>query len=243
MIYSLILAGGKGKRAGGDVPKQYADINGYPLLYYTIRAFEQSDVDRISIVADREHIQYVVSDIVDRYNFNKVIRVCEGGEERFNSVHHGLDDLKDEASIDDIVLIHDGARPFITSGEIGDIVAGVDKYGAAIAAMPVKDTIKIADEHGFVKDTTDRALTWQVQTPQGFKYGLIRDAYKRSFALTRSGDENDGPGVLKPEQFTDDAMVLANIYKDKKVKLVKTSYGNIKITTPADLELAKQHLK
>ena len=136
MVYGIILAGGSGKRVGSDIPKQYIEINGKPLLYYTLRAFEESQVDRISIVADEEHIRFVISEIVDKYNLQKVIRVCQGGAERFNSVHHGLDDISDAATEKDIVLIHDGARPFIKPDEVNAMIEAVSVHDAAIAAMP-----------------------------------------------------------------------------------------------------------
>lgn len=236
MNFAIILAGGAGKRVGASIPKQYIDINGKPLLYYAIRAFEESNIDKISIVADASHMQYVLNEIVDKYNFKKVISVCEGGAERFNSAFHGLDDLKDFASEDDVVLIHDGARPFITSSKINHIIEETKIHGAAIAAMPVKDTIKIAKTIGdedFVESTTARAQTWQIQTPQGFEYKKLFDAYKE---VAKLSDE-------ERSHITDDSMIWEKVYGDaSKVKLVKTSYDNIKITDEGDLEVAKARL-
>lgn len=233
MNFAIILAGGSGKRLGAPIPKQYIDVNGKPLLYYSIKAFEESNVDKISLVVDAASIRFVLEEIVDKYNFKKVISVCEGGAERFNSALHGLDDLKDFAGNDDIVLIHDGARPFITPDSINEIIDETKKHGAAIAAMPVKDTIKIATDEGFVKSTTVRTLTWQIQTPQGFNYKKLFDAYKKI-------------SVLSDEQrslITDDSMIWEKAYGESApVKLVKTSYSNIKITDEGDLEVAKAKL-
>ncbi len=250
MNFAIILAGGAGLRVGAPIPKQYIEVNGKPLLYYSVKAFEESNIDKISIVADKAHMKFVLDEIVDKYSFKKVISVCEGGEERFNSAFHGLDDLKDIASEEDIVLIHDGARPFITADIINNVIEETKNNGAAIAAMPVKDTIKIAKEisgagdldgdvtlsscsaRAFVEATTPRALTWQVQTPQGFNYAKLYNAYKELSA--RGKDER--------ALITDDSMIWEKVYKDAPVKLVKASYSNIKITDEGDLEVAKAHL-
>ena len=227
-IYAVVVAGGTGSRMGTDIPKQYMEIHGKPLLYYTLKAFEESAVDGVSLVVSGDRLQYAVSEIVDKYGFAKVIRVCEGGAERFHSVFHALDDLSDIAQDDDIVLIQDGARPFVTADLIRDIAEAVQTYGAAIAAVPAKDTIKIADADGFVAATTVRKNTWQIQTPQGFRYGEILAAYRN----------------LKqdPATVTDDSQVFELAFPEKKVKLVKASYDNIKITTPEDFEVAKERL-
>ena len=231
-IYAIIAAGGSGSRMGSDIPKQYLTVRDKPLLYYTLEAFENSCVNGVSVAVSKDWMQYVVSDIVDKFRLNKVIRVCEGGAERHVSVFHALDDLSDIAKADDIVLIQDGARPFVTAQLIEKIASGVEEFGAAIAAVPVKDTIKISDADGFVKETTVRANTWQIQTPQGFYYGEILEAYRRLFA--DAGREN--------VMITDDAMVYERAFPKKKVKLIEAFYENIKITTVEDLEVAKARL-
>ena len=239
-VYGIVLAGGSGKRVGAEIPKQYIEINEKPLLYYTLKAFEDSSVDGISIVADEAHLQFVVSEIVDKYGLKKVIRVCQGGAERFDSVHHGLDDLSTVAEADDVVLIHDGARPFIKPEEIERMIKAAAEYGAAIAAMPVKDTIKVSDEDGFVAATTVRANTWQIQTPQAFQFGLIKDAYDK--AAQMKWKAADGNLLDAGKIFTDDSMVIEAVCPEQKIKLEKLSYDNVKITTAEDLELAKARL-
>ena len=229
-IYAVVVAGGRGSRMGTDIPKQYMEIHGKPLLYYTLKAFEDSCVDGISLVVAYDRMQYAVTQIVDKYGFPKVVSICEGGRERFYSVLHALDDLSGIAQDDDIVLIQDGARPFVTADLIREIAEAVQTYGAAIAAVPAKDTIKIADEDGFVVSTTVRANTWQIQTPQGFRYGEIHKAYR------------DLLEKAVPPQVTDDSQVFELTFPEKKVKLVKASYDNIKITTPEDFEVAKERL-
>lgn len=239
-VYGIVLAGGSGKRVGAEIPKQYIEINEKPLLYYTLKAFEDSSVDGISIVADEAHLQFVVSEIVDKYGLKKVIRVCQGGAERFDSVHHGLDDLSTVAEADDVVLIHDGARPFIKPEEIERMIKAAAEYGAAIAAMPVKDTIKVSDEDGFVAATTVRANTWQIQTPQAFRFGLIKDAYDKAAQMKWKAADGNLLGAGKI--FTDDSMVIEAVCPEQKIKLEKLSYDNIKITTAEDFELAKARL-
>lgn len=230
-VFGVIVAGGLGVRMGGSIPKQYMDVNGKPLLYYTLKAFEESDVTDVSVVVAGDYLQYVLTEIIDKFRFKKVIRVCEGGAERFNSSFHGLDDLSDVATAEDIVLIHDGARPFVTPTFINKMIESVKEYGAAVAAMPVKDTIKISDENGFVEETTQRDRTWQIQTPQGFFYGEILEAYN-TFSLNRMS-----------KSATDDSMVFEAVFPERKVKLVEASYENIKITTTDDFEVAKTKLK
>ena len=238
-VYAIVAAGGSGSRMGSDIPKQYLTVRDKPLLYYTLRAFEEAGgaqggcaIDGVSVAVSKDRMQYVVSDIVDKYRLNKVIRVCEGGAERHVSVFHALDDLSDVAEDDDIVLIQDGARPFVTAELIEKIISGVKEFGAAIAAVPVKDTIKISDADGFVAATTVRSHTWQVQTPQGFYYGEILAAYRRLFA----------EGIRENVTITDDAMVYEMAFPEKKVKLIEAFYENIKITTAEDLEVAKARL-
>ena len=247
MNYGIVLAGGSGKRVGAEIPKQYIEVNGKPLLYYTLRAFEESDVDAVSIVADEANMQFVVSEIVDRFGLKKVIRVCQGGAERFHSVLHGLDDLSASAKEDDVVLIHDGARPFIKPEEINAMAKAAEEFGAAIAAMPVKDTIKVSDDDGFVAATTVRANTWQIQTPQAFRYGLIKGAYEKAAGMRwnqPSGKTPDQQNLVDAGSvFTDDSMVLEALVPQQKIKLVPITYENIKITTPEDLEVAKAKLK
>ncbi len=231
-VYAIVAAGGSGSRMGSNIPKQYLTVHDKPLLYYTLEAFETSCVNGVSVAVSKDWMQYVVSDIVDKYRLNKVIRVCEGGAERHVSVFHALDDLSDVAKADDIILIQDGARPFVTADLIAEIADGVKEYGAAIAAVPVKDTIKISDADGFVRETTVRANTWQIQTPQGFYYGEILEAYRKLFA--DASREN--------VMITDDAMVYERAFPEKKVKLIEAFYENIKITTAEDLEVAKARL-
>lgn len=223
---AIVLSAGKGTRLGADTPKQYIELGGKPILAYSLEAFEKSHVDEVIVVAD--DIISVWENICVKYGFSKVKRAVAGGAERYDSVMAGL-----EAALgSDFVLIHDGARPFITPETINMMIKQVKKYGACIAGMPVKDTIKIADEDGFISSTTERRLTWQVQTPQCFRSDLIYDAYEQVLDEIESG-------AREGSRVTDDAFVFSEIFPEHKIKLVEAGYDNIKITTQEDLNYAR----
>ncbi len=225
---AIILAGGLGSRMKSDIPKQYMDLAGKPVLYYSIKSFEQSLIDEIILVAGADDIDYCRREIVDKYGFSKVSAIVAGGSERYYSVLNGLRAVK--CSGESYVFIHDGARPCVTEQIIEKCSAEVEIHKACVAAVPVKDTIKVADEECYAKDTPPRNLLWQIQTPQCFEYNLVKNAYEAMAA-----DENRGV-------ITDDAMVVEK-YTDTKVKLTEASYKNIKITTPEDLSIAELFLR
>lgn len=231
---AIILSGGSGKRFGADIPKQYIEVGGRPVLSYTIEAFEKSSVDEIVIVAAGEYIQ-LCRQIARSIQAGKVKDVIAGGKERYDSVLHGLRHLMDtggKALIPDIVLIHDGARPLIRPETIDEVALCAKEYGAAIAATPCTDTIKIADEHGNIASTTNRSRTWAAQTPQAFHAQEIFQAYERII-----GNRADGPGSLT--SITDDAMVYQLAFPGQPVHLVDAGSQNFKITAPGDLRRAE----
>lgn len=217
---AIVLAAGKGSRMNSSRLKQYMDLNGYPLLYYSLRTFEESCVDEVVLVTGEQEQAYCRTQIVEKYQFHKVKKIVPGGSERYLSVYQGL--LAIEST--DIVLIHDGARPFVDQNTIGRTIQAAARFGSGIAAMPVKDTIKIADENQFAAKTPDRSRLWMMQTPQTFPYAKIREAYEKIIA--------GGLAV------TDDAMALEMAFGEA-VKLVEGSYRNIKVTTPEDLRMAE----
>lgn len=229
---AVILAAGSGSRMNMDVKKQYMELGGKPLIYYSIKAFEESIIDDIVLVVSRGDVDYVRSEIVQKYGFDKVTAVVEGGLYRYHSVRLGLEAADPKC---DYAFIHDGARPFITDEIIMRTLHAVKEYGACAVGMPVKDTIKIADEDGFAVSTPDRNLTWSIQTPQAFSYKLILD-------LQRKLDREEGELMARGINVTDDAMVV-EYFSDKKVKLVEGSYNNIKITTPDDIPAAESILR
>ena len=218
---AIVLAAGQGKRMNSKVQKQYLLLKGKPILYYTLNAFEKSPlISEIVLVTGKDEIEYCQKEIVEKYGFEKVRKITAGGKERYYSVYEGIKVIEDA----DYVLIHDGARPFVDEVIIERVCENVQEYKACVVGMPVKDTIKIADEEGFAAQTPDRRKVWQVQTPQTFEYELIRTAYEKLLAE-------------EPEGITDDAMVVETM-TEHKVKLVEGSYRNIKITTPEDLDIA-----
>ncbi len=225
---AVILAAGSGSRMNSDVKKQFMEIGGKPLIYYSLKAFEESIIDDIVLVVSRGDIEYVQKEIVDKYHFDKVVAIVEGGLARYHSVRLGLQAAAPDC---DYAFIHDGARPFVNREIIMRALQAVKEYKACVVGMPAKDTVKIADEKGFAASTPDRNLVWNVQTPQVFSYNMILDLYKRL-------DREEGDLMAKGINITDDAMVV-EYYTDTKVKLVEGSYDNIKITTPEDIAVAQ----
>ena len=220
---AIVLAAGQGKRMESKVRKQFLLLNGKPLIAHSLKAFEESRIDQIILVTGEDEISYCRKEIVEKYGFSKVTAVIAGGKERYHSVYEGLK----EAGEAEYVLIHDGARPLLTEEIIDRALKGAKEYGACVAGMPVKDTIKISDAGGFVEATPDRSKLWQIQTPQAFSYSWIRQAYDKLFS-----SEEYQRGV------TDDAMVLEAI-SCHRVRLIEGSYSNMKVTTPEDMAVAE----
>ena len=223
----IVLAGGKGSRMQSDVPKQYMELLGKPLLYYALKAFEDSVVDCVILVTAEGDEEYCRKELVERFGFSKVTAIVAGGKERYASVWNGLKCLKEQEP--DYVLIHDGARPLVTAELINRMIRETEHYRACVAGMPVKDTIQMTDEQGTITLTPKRDSLWTAQTPQSFEFPLAYDAYKQLMA--------------EPEvNVTDDAMVVG-LYHDIPIQMVKGSYTNMKVTTPEDLVLAETFLK
>lgn len=220
MVSAIILAGGKGKRMGAKISKQYIELNGKPLLYYTLKQFLSCDeINKIILVLPKEEIEYCRNEVLEKYSL-KVDLIVEGGKERQDSVFNGLSAVKDEG----IVLIHDGARPFVSKRIITEGIKYADLYGAAAPGVTPKDTIKIKDDKSFSKETPKRETLVAIQTPQVFKSNIIKECHKRL--------KNDNLIV------TDDTMVVeAYSYG---VYLYEGEYTNIKVTTPEDLILAEK---
>ena len=219
----LIVAAGSGKRMGSNIPKQFLTLNGRTILSYTIEAFDICpDIDEIVIVTNPENIHYVTNDI--SAPFKKVKAVIGGGSERQYSVSNDLAALSQNT---DIVLIHDGVRPFIDCGCIKNVISKTKKYGCCVLGVPVKDTIKICDKNGIVETTPDRASLWQAQTPQAFRYEII----------TKAHEQAKEDGFLG----TDDSMLTERI--GYKTHMVAGSYENIKITTPEDMDIGLKILE
>lgn len=223
---AIVLSAGQGKRMGTSVQKQYIELEGKPVIYYTLKAFQDSEIiDDIILVVGKDQISYVKEEIVDNYGFTKVRTIVEGGKERYDSVWSGLQTIKEEG----YTFIHDGARLFVNEAILRRGYETVEQHRACVAGMPSKDTVKLVDENTFASGTPNRKYVWTVQTPQIFETALIKAAYEKIM----QGDCN---GI------TDDAMVVEQTM-NVPVKLFEGSYENIKITTPEDLDIAKVFLK
>lgn len=225
---AIVLAAGHGKRMHSKVAKQYLLLKGEPVVVHALRAFEKAGMDEIILVTGADEVEFCKKDIVAQYNLSNVRQVVPGGKERYDSVWNGLKALMATGFPEDgIVLIHDGARPLVNGAIISRSVDGAREFSACVAAMPVKDTIKVADADGFSASTPDRSTLWQIQTPQAFQFRLIYGAYEKMF-MPRTDHGH----------ITDDAMVVEQI-TDTKVKFVEGSYSNIKVTTPEDMVIAE----
>ncbi|MFA5374309.1 MAG: 2-C-methyl-D-erythritol 4-phosphate cytidylyltransferase [Dehalococcoidia bacterium] len=218
-VGAIIVAAGKSERMGG-VEKIFATIDGRPLLYHAVEAFQHSPIiDNIVLVMAIDNIKAGL-DLKKKYRWSKVTAVCAGGARRQDSVSEGLNRLGKV----DWVLIHDGARPCITQDIIERGLEAVRESGAAIPAMPATDTIKIVSTNSYVKDTPPRDKLWAVQTPQVFRFDIIAEAHRKA-----------------KSNVTDDAAMVESL--GHKVKIFKGSYTNIKVTTPEDLIIAEAVIK
>ncbi len=225
-IIALVPAAGMGKRMGAGINKQYLQLGGMPILARTLRIFEDAPfVDRIVPVIPEDEIEFCQEQVVDRYCFRKVREIVAGGRERQQSVLNGLRSL-DGCAEDDIILIHDGVRPFVPLSVVQRSVEVAREHDGALVAVPVKDTVKVVED-GIVTGTPARETLWLAQTPQTFRYGVIRAAHE----------------IADAEQFlgTDDASLVERL--GDKVHIVIGDYRNIKITTPDDLVLAEAFLQ
>lgn len=224
-VSAIVVAAGKGKRMERTYNKQYIALEEKPILAHTLTHFENHDaVDEVIVVVGKGEVQFCKEQIVEKYHLQKVKKVIEGGKERYHSVYNGLKAASEES---EVVLIHDGARPFLTEEIVNKGIAAAKVHGSSITGVPVKDTIKVIDGEGFVKDTLKRDNLWQVQTPQTFKKEVILQAHQKR--------EKENLSV------TDDAMLVEKL--GMKVKMVLGSYENIKMTTPEDLDVGEAILR
>jgi len=223
---AIVMAAGTGSRMGSDIPKQFLTVKDHQVLYFSLKVFQDSFIDEIILVTRTEDITYCKENIVEKYNLTKVTKIVSGGSERFESVYEGLKAV--DTSEDTYVYIHDGARPCITEDVLERAREDVLNYKAIVVGVPSKDTVKIADESGFVKTTPSRSLVWNVQTPQAFEYSLIRTSFDKMMAVAN-------------RNITDDGMVV-EAYSDTKVHLTMGDYRNIKVTTKEDLLVVEKFL-
>lgn len=216
----VIVAAGQGKRMMSDINKQLIKLKGKPILFYTLNVFSKNPlIDEIILVVAKDEIETIKKEVIEKYNIHKVINIVSGGTTRQESVYNGLSCIKGC----EIVLIHDGARPFVDGRIISDGIKFARIYDACACGVIPKDTIKIRGKNGISTETLDRNSLFLVQTPQCFKYELIFDCHKRL--------------QIETKIVTDDTMVVETY--GKNVYLYEGSYTNIKITTPEDIAFAE----
>ncbi|HML94783.1 MAG TPA: 2-C-methyl-D-erythritol 4-phosphate cytidylyltransferase [Thermodesulfobacteriota bacterium] len=221
---AIITAGGRGARFGSGAPKQFAALGGKPLLAHSVETFSSLDIiGEIVLVAPDDWVPYV-EEMIAGIPGSRVSRVVPGGPERQHSVENGLSAL---SGTPEVVVIHDGVRPFAEAALIEEVIREARAHGAALAALPAGDTVKKAGETGLVESTVPRDTLWLAQTPQAFRYGVLREAFERA--------RKDG--FLA----TDEALLAERI--GARVRLVRGSPLNIKITTREDLALGELLLK
>ena len=217
---AVIVAGGMGNRMKSEIPKQFIKVNDKEILALTIEKFEKSNViDEIILVLLQDYIDYTKENILDKYNFKKVVKCVAGGKTRSDSVYNGLLEISDC----DYVFIHDAARPFIEEEQLIKLAEAVREYKAVSLGVRLKNTIKKVDKDLFIEGQVDRELLVAMQTPQVFDFALIKDCYEKYY--------NDNSKI----KLTDDTSLVSN-YSDIKVKIIEGLDSNIKITTKEDLE-------
>ncbi|MBU1627151.1 2-C-methyl-D-erythritol 4-phosphate cytidylyltransferase [bacterium] len=223
---AIITAGGKGSRFGGEITKQFITIEGKSILSHVISRFDSCDlIDAVYIAVPEKSIQNCIDKCIEPFKFQKVKKVIPGGKERSDSVYNCLE-VVDESY--EIVVIHDGVRIFVSDTMIQDSINAAKKYGASICAIPLRDTIKSVSKKLFIRETKVRDNIFCVQTPQAFKRELILKAFKKA-GLSRGN-------------FTDDSSFIEK-YTSCKVKVVKGSIFNLKITEEEDLLIARLFLR
>ncbi len=222
MTTAIIPSAGKGIRIGGNVSKQYLFIGDQPIITRTLLAFDScGGIDQILLVVSRKESDFCKSRILEPFGLQKTVKVVFGGETRQESVYNGLLSVDNKEGI---VVIHDGVRPFIEQDRIAAVIRGAKEWGACILGMPADDTLKHITRSGYIKKTVEREKIWLAQTPQAFQYDLIRKAHEQA----------------REESFlgTDDAILVERL--DETIKIIKGSRINFKITTLADLNLARK---
>ena len=222
MEYQVVIpAAGQGKRMRAGKNKLLLKLNDCPVIVHTLLVFEHDENCTGIFLAINPSDRNAFEDLLSHYRIKKVVKLVEGGEERQHSVYNAL-----LAVSHDIVLVHDGARPFIKERTIQELVEVTNQTGAAIAAVPVKDTIKKVID-GKVTNTIERSSLWMVQTPQAFRVSILKKAHEEAIADSYLG--------------TDDASLVERM--NREVAVVESDYDNIKLTTPEDLYFAEAIVK
>ena len=222
---ALIPSAGSGSRMGTKAKKPYLSLLDKPILAHTLLSFEQCPhINEVVLIVAEDEIDYCKTSIVEPFKIRKVNKIIAGGPKRQDSVWEGLKTLNDDC---ELVMIHDGVRPFVSQEILKKSVHETANSGATVVAVPVKDTIKIVSMKAEVLETIDRSRIWAVQTPQTFTRDVLKRAYEKAY-----NDRFYG---------TDDASLVERL--GVKVKIIPGSYDNIKITTPGDLALGEAILR
>ncbi len=217
LVAAVVPAGGRGARMGHGVPKQFLQFGGVPLLVHALRVLEASPaIDTIVMVVPKDDVVYCQRELVPRFAFSKIRQVVSGGASRRDSVWNGLQAVDARAGI---VVVHDAVRPFVTGTMVRDVVDGARTHGAAVVAVPVRDTVKRVASNGMIETTVDRQALWLAQTPQAFRIEVLRDAHRL--------------GRLRDVEATDDAFLVEQ--SGHAVFIVNGSTDNMKMTRPEDL--------
>ncbi len=222
---AIIVAGGSGKRMLRDIPKQYLSLDGIPILGRTLIKFEKAmSVGRIVLVVPEDDMDYVRDEITSKHRLLKVKHIQAGGKTRQDSVRNGLEMVNDR---DDVVVIHDGVRPFLPEKLIDLSIREAARNGAVVPVIPLKSTVKIVGEDGIIKDTPGRDNLRLAQTPQAFRREIILEAYRNAYREGFYG--------------TDDASLVERM--GVPVKTIPGARDDIKITLPEDLTFGELLLK
>lgn len=216
-IKVIIPASGTGERFGGRIPKQFLKIDEKEIIAHTLEKFNSIKlIDEIIISTKLEYF-VKLSTIIKKYNLRKVKKIVEGGKRRQDSVYNAL--LNSECKEDDLILIHDAVRPFISSKKIRELISEAKKEKCVIPGLPVSETIKRADDKNFVEETIDRDNLWSVQTPQAFSFDILMKSFEKAYKENFTG--------------TDESAIVEKA--GYKVKMIDGERRNIKITTKRDL--------
>ena len=221
-VCAVVPAGGLGTRMGGTVPKQFQNLNGKPILYYTLKVLQESGlISELILVVPKKEYDNACNHWLGKPEIVK--KVVVGGAKRQDSVYNGFCEVSRES---EIVLVHDGVRPFLSHKMIRETINAAREYGAAITAIPVHDTIKRVDASGLVSETVERENLWRVQTPQAFQYKILKEAFKKANSENFYG--------------TDEGTLIEHF--GAPIKVIEGSEKNIKITRPEDLELGETYI-
>lgn len=222
---ALVPAAGQGKRMGAARSKPYLLLEGKPILFYALRELEECPlINDVVLIVERGEIEHARETVVDAFRLTKVSAIRAGGQKRQDSVWEGLKTVQDDC---ELVMVHDGVRPFISQEILARAIQEAVDCGASIVGVPAKDTVKLVSAQKHVLETPDRTGVFLVQTPQTFRHTILLKAYRQAM--------QDGLYA------TDEAALVERL--GVPIKVVEGSYENIKITTPEDLAIAELILR